>query len=80
MASSSDTFGSKYYIYSNNINIEIIYDIFIQSYLLSNRIFPSYWKDSVYRDDKIRAMHFGKVLLKVLVLNQTQTAIGLKLN
>ena len=80
MASSSDTFGSKSYIYSNNINIEIIYDIFIQAYLLSNRIFSSYWKESVYRGDKIRAMDFGKVLLKVLVLNQTQTAIGLKLN
>ena len=80
MASSSDTFGSKYYIYLNNINIEIIYDIFIQAYLLSNRIFPSYCQDSVYRGDKIRVMDFGKVLLKVLVLNQTQTAIGLKLN
>ena len=62
MASSSDTFGSKYYIYLNNIKIEIILlIILIQAYWLSNRIFPS---DRIYRGDKIRVMKLGKVLSK----------------
>ena len=62
MAPSSDTFGSKYHIYLNNIKIKIIsLIIFIQAYLLSNRIFPS---DPIYRSDQIRVMKLGKVLLK----------------
>ena len=72
LASSSDTFGSKYHIYLNNIKIKIIsLIIFIQAYLLSNRIFPS---DPIYTGaTRLEWWNWGKYY-------QTQTAIGLKLN